>query len=180
MAGNGNMGLFSPRVLQRDVYGRFMLARNQEAQRSDTSAAIQLGAPTQFTADMIVDFDDARTRLRTSNRSYLERMFQEAVLVLNSYVGSFSNFRAPVYHQQFWRNIAADWRRSSERGGVNTFSTTVYLPLRRAVRGFVRRWRARNQWRLNIPGIPVAARVWDAGLPLLGRRPQGGEGGLIG
>ena len=166
---------------RRDVYdqmSRFMSALNQEARRSDTSAAIQLGVPTQFTADMIVDFDDARTRLRTSNRSYLERMFQETVLVLNSYMISPNNFRGPVYYQQFWRSIAADWRRSSVSGGVNTFSTTVYLPLRRAVRGFVRRWRARNQWRLNIPGIPVAARVWDTNNPRIGRRPQGGESGL--
>ena len=178
MAGPSN--LFAPRVSQRDVYDRFVSALNQEVRRSDTSAAIQLGVPTQFTADMIVDFDEARTRLRTSNRSYLERMFQETVLVLNSYMASFNNFRGPVYYQQFWRSIAADWRRSAVGDNTRgvTFATTVYLPLRRAVRGFVRRWRARNQWRLNIPGIPVAARVWDTNNPRIGRRPQGGESGL--
>ena len=104
---------------------------------------------------------------RNFNRSHLERML-------------YRNNRDSRYYQQLWEGIAADWRRSSVRGGINTFGTTVYLPLRRAVRGFLRRWRARNQWRMNIPGIPVAGITWDANNPRLGRRAQGGESGLIG
>ena len=120
---------------------------------------------------------------RTRHREYLEntgnRLYTRGNGV-STWTWPLTIVRDSNYYRQLWTRIAADWRLFAAQDFVNTIGTMVYLPLRRAVRGFTRRWRARNQWRLNIPGIPMAARVWDAGLPLLGRRAQGGESGLIG
>ena len=114
---------------------------------------------------------------RTRHREYLEntgnRLYTRGV-----YSWPVAIVRDSNYYRQLWTRIAANWRFFAEQDFVNTFGTMVYLPLRRAVRGFVRRWRARNQWRLNIPGIPVAGIVWDANNPRLGRRPMGGESGF--
>ena len=120
-------------------------------------------------------------RRRQSHREYLERTGNRTYTRGNG-VGVYSwplaTVRDTNYYRQLWSRIAADWRFFAVQDFANTFGTLVYLPLRRAVRGFSRRWRARNQWRLNIPGIPVAGIVWDANNPRLGRRPQGGESGL--
>ena len=112
---------------------------------------------------------------RANNRAYLETNYRSVHNLLRGFPQSDS-----VYYRLLWERIARDWRLFSVQQVVNHFGTQVYLPLRRAVRGFSRRWRARNQWRLNIPGIPVAAYAWDANNPRLGRRAQGGESGLIG
>ena len=132
-------------------------------------------------------FAAANARLRQAHREYLENTGNR------SYTGGVYSWpvatvRDSNYYRQLWTRIAADWRFFAAQDFVNTFGTMVYLPLRRAVRGFTRRWRARNQWRMNIAGIPVAGRVWDANNPplfvlandaVLGRRPLGGESGLI-
>ena len=120
-------------------------------------------------------------RRRQSHREYLERTGNRTYTRGNG-VGVYSwplaTVRDTNYYRQLWSRIAADWRFFAVQDFANTFGTLVYLPLRRLVRGFSRRWRARNQWRLNIPGIPVAGIVWDANNPRLGRRPQGGESGF--
>ena len=118
--------------------------------------------------------DEAFPDDRFSNRAYLETNYRSVHNLLRGFPQSDS-----VYYRLLWERIARDWRLFSVQQVVNHFGTQVYLPLRRAVRGFSRRWRARNQWRLNIPGIPVAAYAWDANNPRLGRRPLGGESGLI-
>ena len=118
---------------------------------------------------------------RTRHREYLEntgnRLYTRGNGV-STWTWPLTIVRDSNYYRQLWARIAADWRFFAEQDNrQHTFGTMVYLPLRRAVRGFTRRWRARNQWRMNIAGIPVAGRVWDANNPLLGRRPIGGESG---
>ena len=124
----------------------------------------------------------ANARLRQAHREYLENTGNRSYTRRNG-VGVYSwpvaTVRDSNYYRQLWTRIAANWRFFAVQDFVNTFGTMVYLPLRRAVRGFTRRWRARNQWRMNIAGIPVAGITWDANNPRLGRRPQGGESGLI-
>ena len=122
----------------------------------------------------------ATLNARIRHREYLENTGNRSYTRGNG-VGVYSwpvaTVRDSNYYRQLWTRIAANWRFFAEQDFVNTFGTMVYLPLRRAVRGFTRRWRARNQWRMNIAGIPVAGRVWDANNPRLGRRPIGGESG---
>ena len=143
---------------------REYIARARESEAFDTRPGRLLSS---FPASLVP------AGYRANNRAYLETNYRSVHNLLRGFPQSDSAF-----YKLLWERIARDWRLFSVQQVVNDFGTQVYLPLRRAVRGFSRRWRARNQWRMGIAGIPFAISAVDVGNPRIGRRPQGGESGI--